>query len=234
MGQMHRVLATAVLLGLGIVALSLLGAGARRGSGEVAQVQRVEPAAAVATTQVGTPPPVRTPPTPPSGVTISTPVVVVTPTFAGPYPTRDPRTPVVPTAAPVVPSPQPTTRLLTPGPTHTPGPTPTNPPSEEQVLRAAFATALQDRLARGWLGANPTALRVVAHSVRIEGDWGYLGIRVEPTAAGGIAPPSGGIVVARKVNNQWQVAFPNDPNYHPWLEVMPDSLMPPQQRRYFS
>jgi hypothetical protein len=53
MGQMHRVLAMAVLLGVGVMALSLLGAEARRGSGEVAQMQRVEPTAAVATTEGG-------------------------------------------------------------------------------------------------------------------------------------------------------------------------------------
>jgi hypothetical protein len=231
MGQMHRVLAMAVLLGLGIVALSLLGAGAQRGSGEVAQMQRVEPAAVVATTQVGTPPPVRTPPTPPPGVTISTPVVVPTPTFAGPLPTRDPRTPIPPTVQPVLVTPSPTRRPLTPAPTHTPGPRPTNPPGEEQALRSLFAAALQDRQARGQLAVDAAKVRLAINSVRIMGDWAYIGFHGEPVSGTPIAG-GGSIAIARKLNGQWQIAFPTDSEFRAWLDSMPDSLLTPQQRQW--
>jgi hypothetical protein len=77
-------------------------------------------------------------------------------------------------------------------------------------------------------------MRIVAHSLRMDGDWAYFGIHVEPIVAGGIAPTAGGIAIARKLNGQWHVAFPTDPDFRLWLEIMPDRLMVPQMRRYFS
>jgi hypothetical protein len=165
-------------------------------------------------------------------VIIITPIVVVTPTVAGPPPTRDPRTPIPPTAPALQIVPTATRRPLLPAVTHTPGPTPTNPPGEEQALRGVFASALQDRQARGRLQVDATRFRLVINEIRVEGDWAFIGYHGEAVSG---TPVSGGgaLAVARKLSNQWQIAFSNDPDFRAWLDAMPNSLLTPQQRQGF-
>jgi hypothetical protein len=79
----------------------------------------------------------------------------------------------------------------------------------------------------------------VLGNIRVAGEWAYLGIHAEhllPDKDGNVRPmaASGGLIVARKLNNSWQLAFAGDPHYRSWLEDMPDELLTPQQRRFFS
>jgi hypothetical protein len=119
-----------------------------------------------------------------------------------------------------------------PAPSHTPGPRPTNPPGEEQALRQAFAAALQARSARLPPPPGPPTTRLAINGIHIQGDWALVGIHME-TVAGAPIPAGGGLVVARKLDNQWRVAFADDPEYRDWLDAMPDSLMTPQDRQFF-
>lgn len=201
--NMHR-RAIVRLIAWGLVAVAFAGLGACSSRGTGAQVQTVD-----------------VPPTP-----IRTPASIATP--PRPDPTRHPLTPVAPTPFFITPVPTATARVITPAPTHTPGPTPTNPPNEEAALRQVFADALQERQARGQLKVSPTT-KIAISRIRIEGDWAIIGIYRQhlngtPVAAGG------GLVVARKLNGQWKVAFGGDPERNAWLDALPDSLMTPQDR----
>jgi hypothetical protein len=116
---------------------------------------------------------------------------------------------------------------MIPAPSHTPGPTPTNPPGEEAALRQALAVALQSR---NHLNIDTTTYRIGVNSVRIEGDWAYLGIHLE-RLDGTKVPAGGGLALGRKVDGQWQLAFRGEPEYSRWLVALPNSLLTPQQRQ---
>lgn len=189
---------------LGVVAFGGLGACSSRGTG--AQVQTAD-----------------VPPTP-----IRTPASIATP--PRPDPTRHPLTPVAPTPYFITPVPTATVRVITPAPTHTPGPTPTNPPGEEAALRQAFTTALQ---ARNQLNVDVAKNRIGINTIRIEAEWAYIGIHLE-YLNGDKVPAGGGIALARKVNGRWTIAFPGEPEYKAWLEILPGSLLTPQERYLFS
>jgi type IV secretory pathway VirB10-like protein len=211
-------------LGFAVLVALLTGAcGVRAGSG-AAQVQSVATGAPTSIPEAAPQPTPTFAPHP--EVPVGTPVAYVSPTPVpySPPPTLDPRTPPAPTSIPthLVPPRFPTERPITTAPTHTPGPRPTNPPGEEQAVRQSFQAAHQARVAR-----IPQS-RLVISVVRIEGDWAYINAYVDVPAASG-----GGLAIARKLNNRWQVVFPTDPEFHDWLDAMPDALLTPQQRRSF-
>jgi hypothetical protein len=170
---------------------------------------------------------------------MSTPIRGATPTFAGPYPTRDPRTPIPPTAVPITHVPKPTRQPFRAAPTYTPGPRATNPPNEETAVRTAFAAVLQAKVTAppGSPDAqkyriDTTQRRVVINNLFIDGEWAAIGIHEEflngtPVVGGG------GLVLAQKMNNQWHVVFPDDPEFQDWLDVLPNSLWLPQNREQF-
>lgn len=92
----------------------------------------------------------------------------------------------------------------------------------EQAVKDATPGALSLRSDEG----------VALEGVKVSGEWAIAGGPIRNTKTGAISGAEGLLVILRKVQGQWQAAYPGTPTFEAWLDQVPDSLLSPETKKF--
>jgi hypothetical protein len=62
--------------------------------------------------------------------------------------------------------------------------------------------------------------------VDIEGEWAVVEVSARYKATDKAVPTGGGVIIARRINDEWIATFKGTERYVEWLEEVPDALIP--------
>ena len=104
----------------------------------------------------------------------------------------------------------------------------TTTPSDEEQIRKEFARTMSQFEAA--LAANEK------HSIvgfNIQGDWAIVDTAVVDKETGEWSVGEGTIVLFRKLSGRWRAAVPGTNTYESWIDEIPESLLPEDQKIWF-
>ncbi|MBC8505002.1 MAG: zinc ribbon domain-containing protein [Anaerolineales bacterium] len=68
--------------------------------------------------------------------------------------------------------------------------------------------------------------------LQVEGDWAVLSAAPKDKSSGELVDTEGIPLLGRKINNQWEIAHPQEDNFILWLPQIPNSLLTLETKTY--
>lgn len=100
---------------------------------------------------------------------------------------------------------------------------PAQPASDEEVIRQLFQTYMLERKEK--LGPNQE-FEILDLKVDESNEWAIVEFSYKDTESEEVVPMGPGLVIMRKVENEWRLPTPGSNEKQAWLEEIPTSLVP--------